>query len=342
MKNLKKRILKKYKIIYNNKPILQNLEKVNRIKTNYDSYSPKENPSLIQKKIFEIPKKNNKNDIIIQSTINNKENKKVTIELPDKSIYIGTIKNNKFEGEGEYTTKNYKYCGEFSSGKKQGKGKLNDFENKIEYEGEFRNNMKEGKGIEKYSDGSVYKGEFKENWKHGRGILLLQENSNYGYEGEFKYDQKSGKGKFKWSEIKEYIGEWSDDEINGYGILKEDKIIHIGFFSNNTKHGLGATFYTDQNFVLLGNWEYDITNGFSILINLSKIKNNVHLLNNNINFDKKNEIIIQIHKGEIIKKNLDGEDLFNFKNSPEYEKMIKKYNELFFCDYQKYIKKNYI
>lgn len=325
-----------------------------------DSYTPKEN----QKKIF-IQIKNNNYEI--QSTINNintntnsksntntntksninnanndsiKENKKPKIILSDLSEYVGNIKDNKFEGKGEYRTKNYKYNGDFSCGKRHGKGKLEDLEKNIIYKGDFRNNMKEGYGEEKYLDGSIYKGEFKEDLKHGKGILLLQENGNYGYDGEFKYDQKSGKGKFKWSEKKEYIGEWSQDEMCGYGILKEDKMLHIGYFSINIKNGLGASFNLEKNFVLLGNWENDIINDFAILINLSKTNNNFYLLNYYIKFDMQNEIIVQICKGKI--KNLDDENILKFKNSNEYEKMIKIYNEKFFPDYQKYIKESSI
>ena len=338
MKNLKKRILKKYKKSINNSSILQNL---GAIKDN-GSCNTKE----IQKKYFFQNKNNNneiKGNININININNpkdqkNENPNITkIELSDGSVYIGDIKDNLFEGKGEYTTKNYKYIGEFSSGKRHGKGYLEDFEKKIKYKGDFRNNMKEGFGEEKYLDGSIYKGEFKEDLKHGKGILLLKENDIFGYDGEFKYDQKSGKGKFKWNENKEYIGEWSEDEICGYGILKENKMIHIGFFLNNVKNGLGATFNLEKKFVLLGNWENDIIYGFAILRNLSKTNNKFYLLNKNINFDLQNEIIIQIIM-EKINENLDGENLLKFKNSNEYEEMIKIYNEKFFTDYQKYIK----
>jgi len=313
-----------------------------------ESHTLKEN----KKKIF-LPNKNENNKIQnttnnIRTNINNvnkdnkdinKENKKQKIILSDQSVYEGEIKDNKFEGKGEYRTKDYKYYGDFSSGKRHGKGNLEDFEKNIKYKGDFRNNMKEGYGEEKYLDGSIYKGEFKEDLKHGKGTLLLQENSNYGYDGEFKYDQKSGKGKFKWSEKKEYIGEWSQDEICGYGILKEDKIIHIGFFLDNIKNGLGASFYLENNFVLLGNWENDIINDFAILINLSKTNNNFYFLNAYINFEKQNKIIIKICKGNINKR-IDEEDLLKFTNSNEYEKMGKIYNEKFFPDYQNYIKES--
>jgi hypothetical protein len=112
------------------------------------------------------------------------------------------MKNNEFDGYGEYKCKDYNYIGYFSKGNKSGKGKMEDFVKNCEYEGDFKNNMKNGYGEEKYRDGSVYKGEFKDNMKHGKGILLLHGSGSYGYEGEFKNDKICGKGKFKWNDKK--------------------------------------------------------------------------------------------------------------------------------------------
>ena len=280
---------------------------------------------------------NNINNNIDINKINNKQK----IILPDQSTYEGFLKNNEFEGYGEYKSYSYNYFGEFSSGKKHGKGKMEDFIKSSEYIGDFRNDMKEGYGEEKYKDGSIYKGEFKEDMKDGRGILLLQGNRNYGFEGEFKKDKISGKGKFKWNEQKEYIGEWDNNEISGYGIILEGKMRHVGYFLHNVKDGFGATFYVDQNFALLGKWENDLIEGPAILVNLSENNNTDNILeNNNINFDLGKETIVGMSKGEIINMRLEEEDLFKFKNSEDYENMTKLYKEKFFPDYQRYINDN--
>ena len=306
-----------------------------------------------KKKIF-LNANNMKNQSSINSSkvnmnINREVNKKQKITFPDKSTYEGFIKNNEFDGYGEYKTKNYNYFGNFIKGKKNGKGKLEDFVKNSEYEGEFKNNMKDGYGEEKYRDGSIYKGEFKEDMKHGKGVLLLQGNGNYGYEGEFKNDKISGKGKFKWNERKEYIGDWDNNEICGYGIIIEGKIRQIGYFMHDLKEGYGATFYVDQNFVLIGKWENDLIEGPAILINLSENFNNENILESNINTNnntnnnqnsENNEIIVRMCKGEIINMSLDEEDLFKFKNSKDYQDMNKLYKEKFYPDYQKYINNN--
>ena len=250
------------------------------------------------------------------------------------------MKNNEFDGYGEYKCKDYNYSGNFSKGEKKGQGKLIDFVKNCEYEGEFRNNMKNGYGVEKYRDGSIYKGEFKDDMKHGKGILLLQGNGDYGCEGEFKNDKICGKGKFKWNEKKEYIGDWDNNEICGYGIILEGKMRHIGYFCHDVKDGFGATFYVDQNFVLVGKWESDLIEGPSVLINLSdnsNNENNVFESKHNINFENSNEIIVGMYKGEIINMSLNEEDLYKFKNSQDYQEMTKLYKEKLYPDYQKYL-----
>ena len=249
------------------------------------------------------------------------------------------MKNNEFDGYGEYKCKDYNYIGYFSKGNKSGKGKMEDFVKNCEYEGDFKNNMKNGYGEEKYRDGSVYKGEFKDNMKHGKGILLLHGSGSYGYEGEFKNDKICGKGKFKWNDKKEYIGDWDNNEICGYGIILEGKMRHIGYFYHDVKEGYGATFYVDQNFVLLGKWEKDLIEGPAILINLAEnnSRENAFESTHNINFDNNNEIIVGMYKGEIINMSLDEEDLFKFKNSQDYQEMTKLYKEKLYPDYQKYI-----
>ena len=207
--------------------------------------------------------------------------------------------------------------------------------------------MKNGYGVEKYRDGSIYRGEFKDDMKHGKGLLLLQGDENFGYEGEFKNDKIAGKGKFKFNERKEYIGDWDNNEICGYGIIIEGKMRHIGYFMHDIKEGFGATFYVDQNFVLIGKWENDLIEGPAILINLPENNNsNENIIesnnntNNNANGDINNEIIVGMCKGEIINMNLDEEDLFKFKNSRDYQEMSNLYKDKFYPDYQKYINDN--
>ena len=106
-------------------------------------------------------------------------------------------------------------------------------------------------------------------------------------------------------------------------------MLHIGYFRHNLKEGFGTTFYEEQNFALLGKWEKDLIEGSAILINLSE---------NNANgiMDIHNEIIVGMTKGEITNMNLEEDELNKFKNSKDYNELIKLYKEKFFFDYIKY------
>lgn len=253
--------------------------------------------------------------------------------MSDDSVYEGDFKNNEFDGHGEYKGKNYNYYGAYSSGKKHGKGKMENLIDNSEYEGEFKNDEKDGYGIEKYMDGSLYRGMFKHNMKDGRGILILEDQKSF-YDGEFKNDKMSGKGKFKFDEKKEYIGEWQDNEISGYGILSDKNIIHVGYFLHDMKEGYGASFRCDQSLCILGKWKDDLLSGTSILIPGTNGENNFDYEGNvkymNMNEDK---IVQIIDDEELIKK---------FKSSKEYSDMIEKYKNNFYQDFIQFFPSNQV
>ena len=284
----------------------------------------------------------NHNNHYYHEDIINQTPKKQRLKLAENITYEGYIKENKFEGYGEYHSPEYNYIGNYTSGKKNGKGILEDLSTNSIYSGDFKDNMKDGFGEEKYKDGSIYIGQFRQNMKNGKGKLLLGGVNGFpggkegggvrrGYEGEFKNDKICGKGKFIWNEKKKYIGEWDNNEISGYGIIIEEKLKHIGYFEHDLKEGFGCTFYTEQNFALLGKWENDFIEGNTVLIN---INNNI---NSNINIDINNEIVVKMKNGEIIKMNLDEDELYQFKNSNDYKEMIKLFDEKFYPDYIKFI-----
>lgn len=259
--------------------------------------------------------------------------KKKKIILSNNTIYEGYLLNNEFDGYGELRSPNYNYFGNFSRGKKNGKGKLEDFVNKIEYTGDFKDNIKEGFGEEKYQDGSVYKGEFRQNMKNGKGNLLIGGGKNYMYWGTFKNDKICGKGKLKMSEEKIYLGNWENDEISGYGFFKEENLRHVGYFKHNIKEGFGATFYNEGNFAILGKWVNDLIEGFAMIINLP---DNNSKKKENGNKEKKRDIVVEMNKGQIIKMSLDDNEYNKFKESEDYKEMIKLYQEKFYVDFIKY------
>lgn len=267
----------------------------------------------------------------------NKKNGKGRLIFSDKSFYDGTFKNDEFDGYGIFRNKKYIYEGQFLSGKKNGRGKLTDFIKNYQYEGEFKDDLKNGYGIEKYSDGSIYKGQFKDNFKEGKGKLTIKdkENNKIEYIGEFKKDKLYGKGIINWSDKKQYFGELNNNEISGFGILKDEKSQYIGFFKNDKKNGYGATFYPDQNFVVLGYWENNNIEGITIIFS---IKENILGRENeeyNDNIDNKNEKIINMSNGEIVNMNINEEELNQIRRSENYKELIKIYKFKFLKEYYK-------
>lgn len=310
----------------------------------YSEDNPKANTSRqsrnIPKQFFSIKNETNSHrstyttsdSIYIGNYINNKRNGQGKLILSDKSYYEGNFKDGLYDGNGYFKNKNFIYKGEFSKGKKHGKGKLENLIKNTVYEGEFKNDKKNGYGIEKYNDGSIYKGNFKNDKKEGMGVLTLKNNSVY--EGQFKQDKICGKGIFKWNEKKIYNGEWDNNEISGFGVLIENNIKHIGYFSHDKKERYGASFYTDKNFVLIGKWVNDIIEGIAIIISLNIFNGNN---NSNLDYSNKNEKIVMMKEGNIINPKLKEEEIIEIKKNKEYNEMMQLYKEKFISEYNRSI-----
>ena len=313
-----------------------------------------ENPSSLlnqqnntTKKFFNIQKNHSektlpstKGSTYIGAYINNQKNGKGKLTVTDQFTYDGNFKDDLFDGYGEYTCKQYKYKGTFLQGKRSGKGTEINLIKKIEYKGDFSEDKKNGKGQEKYPDGTIYIGEFKDNKKHGNGKMFLDGIKSWSYKGEFVDDKISGKGRFKWNEQKIYNGSWLNNELSGYGILIDGGTKYIGYFEHNKKHGYGANFY-NSNSTILGKWENDLIDGYAIII----------IINNNIEQNKKIEITteennlnseeekfnfkyVKTSKGEIINASLEPNELNEFKESQEYNDMMRIYKEKIYHDYE--------
>ena len=313
-----------------------------------------ENPSSIveqqynnTKKFFNIQKVNSektlsstKGNTYIGPYKNNQKNGKGKLIVTEQFTYEGNFKDDLFDGYGEYTCKIYTYKGTFLQGKKSGKGTELNLINKIEYKGDFNEDKKNGKGEEKYPDGTIYIGDFKNDKKHGKGKMFLDGIKSWSYNGEFENDKITGKGKFKWNEHKMYFGSWLNNELSGYGILIDGNTKYIGYFEHNMKNGYGAMFYDSQS-AILGKWENDLIDGYAIVILLTNNleqnqKNEITTEENNINSDddKYNFKFVKTLKGEIINNKLEDDELNKFKESEEYNDMIKLYKEKILQDYE--------
>ena len=151
--------------------------------------------------------------------------------------------------------------------------------------------------------------------KNGNGKLILNNKISF-YEGEFKNNKLEGNGIFIWNKNKKYIGNWNNNEISGFGILIDNNVKHIGYFDKNVKSGFGASFFTDNDNVILGKWDKNLIEGFCIVFNWK-----------DCNFS--NEKILFAEKGIFNKNELSLKEVNKFKNSDEYFQMVKLYNEKF-------------
>ena len=210
--------------------------------------------------------------------------------------------------------------GEFSQGKKSGKGKIEYFspEKKI-YEGEFVEDYPSGYGKEVYENGVCYEGFFLKGKKNNKGKLTLSNGGQY--IGDFKEDILAGNGFFKWSESKNYKGEWKNNCIDGFGVFTDGDKKYIGYYQKDLKNGVGANYYVNNNIYIITKWKDD------------KIINGIALV-----YDKEGkEEIVKIENNIIAKKFTQDEVSANkIKNTPDYREIknffVEKIQSGFYCN----------
>ena len=155
------------------------------------------------------------------------------------NYYLGQIKEGKFEGKGELNIKGIsKYNGEFKNDLPEGKGIFEDYENNYKYDGDWSLGKKNGRGVLEFADGTKYEGDFKNDLYDGNGIIKF--NNGNVYEGEFVEGNIKGKGKFVWNDGKKYDGDYEDFMKNGFGkFFWKEKKYYEGQWLNNKQHGQG-------------------------------------------------------------------------------------------------------
>lgn len=161
------------------------------------------------------------------------EDENAEIIYPDGSMYKGSFRKGKFDGQGKLTDKK---SGDYRVGKWQA-GKFVEGEVKITkgkhftfYEGGFKNGAPNGKG--EFTDllGNRYKGEYESGKKQGKGELKKMDGSIFS--GIFK----------------------NDEFIRGRAIDKFGKIFE-GDFKNWVLHGKGKAYGKDGDILKSGEWE---------------------------------------------------------------------------------------
>jgi len=91
-----------------------------------------------------------------------------SLEFGDTLSYHGQWKDDAMNGAGYLVENGNKYFGEFSAGKKCGKGKMT-FQNGTVYMGDWNSDKRQGQGKCSYDNGDVYNGEWKDDKRHGQG-----------------------------------------------------------------------------------------------------------------------------------------------------------------------------
>ena len=133
-----------------------------------------------------------------------------------KAIYRGSFRNGLFDGYGELEeplsfTEKAVYLGNWSAGKRNGRGKYYDGKGDL-YIGDWQNDKRHGRGSYFVNIGRWRENEHTEFW-------LSQNTENY--TGEFQNDLYHGQGVYRWKNGNRYEG---------------------GFFAND-RHGFGTFFY---------------------------------------------------------------------------------------------------
>ena len=182
----------------------------------------------------------------------------------NKIKYIGSYKNNSYEGEGSIINLNDNsyYSGGFKNSKKHGFGtyRIVDYV----YRGSFKDDCYCGHGEETINN-EIYIGDFKNNKRNGKGILKFKDNGDI-YEGDFINGEISGKGLYKFANGDYYNGE----------------------FLNSLRSNYGTYFYKSENLKVSGNWkdnkedgEMRFEYGNNKLIQIKHFINGVEVKKNN-------------------------------------------------------------
>lgn len=189
--------------------------------------------------------------------------------------YNGEVENGIPNGNG---TLNYYngdiYTGEFSGGKRNGKGKTT-FKAGGSYDGEYANDVMSGNGVMIYANGDVISGEFKNNLPNGSCKVSYSDGTEYTgnltdgirngegkfvyqngdvYTGSFENGFRSGYGEYRYSGGAVYKGNWIDGVQNGEGQFSDKLGEYSGNFSGGVFSGKGTYKYANGD-IYVGDWK---------------------------------------------------------------------------------------
>ena len=165
------------------------------------------------------------------------------VTYSDGSIYRGAMRGIQLHGKGEYTSKAFKYQGEFKDGLKQGQGTY-EWDSGLRYEGEFEADRPNGKGKFMFPNGDVYEGDVKAGVVSGRGVYVTKGGDRI--EGSFADGRANGSGIYRFASGDRYEGEMVAGEPRGKGryyTRTGDRI--EGQFAGGRAQGTGTYFFAN-------------------------------------------------------------------------------------------------
>lgn len=197
---------------------------------------------------------------------NNKRSNKGVFHGADGASYEGEWLEDRYDGDGHLIDPKGEYKGQWSQGKKHGKGTMkylnqnrNSIDAEVEYKGHWSQDRKHGEGTMIYANGAVYVGHWEEDKRHGFGTL---KKDDHGYEGHWKnglfhgygrlvnalgeYNgdwfeaMKHGDGVMTYADGQEYDGKWKRNQRVGFGVLTKDDHRFAGYWQNDLRHGEGT------------------------------------------------------------------------------------------------------
>lgn len=146
--------------------------------------------------------------------------------------YFGQMSGDKMEGKGQlqFTDLNGEYvvCN-FKDGRADGEGAIY-FANGDYFKGTIiDNSMREGTLY--LENGNKYEGTFIDNMYDGQGTFTFKDGRKY--KGQFKQGRKSGKGTINWVNGSSYTGDWLNGHQEGHGVFTDAKgVKHEGEFKD--------------------------------------------------------------------------------------------------------------
>lgn len=167
------------------------------------------------------------------------------LTFADGAVYVGGMRGLRLHGKGQYTSKAFKYDGEFKDGLKHGTGKYA-WENGDRYEGGFVDDRPSGKGRYEFANGDTYEGDVKAGVVTGRGVYVTKSGDRI--EGTFADGRANGPGIYRFASGDRYEGELANGQPQGKGryFAKNGDRIEATFEGGKAQ-GKGVYYFSNED-----------------------------------------------------------------------------------------------